>query len=65
MPNRSDRGALHLVGIVIVLLIGAALFVVSSLSHELTVMRSHVEEMQNKVELLELRVKNLEGRAVR
>jgi hypothetical protein len=48
-----------------VLLIGAALFVVSSLSHELTVMRSHVEEMQNKVELLELRVKNLEGRAVR
>jgi hypothetical protein len=65
VPNRSDRGALHLVGIVIVLLIGAALFVVSSLSHELTVMRSHVEEMQNKVELLELRVKNLEGRAVR
>ena len=64
MRNRNDRGALHLVGIVMVLLLGAALFVVSSLSHELTVMRSTVEEMGNKIELLELRVKNLEGAVV-
>lgn len=64
MKTRTDRGALHLVGIFLVLLLAGALFIISSWSHELSVMRSHVEDMEQKVQMLDLRVKNLEGRIV-
>ncbi|NDC37827.1 MAG: hypothetical protein EBZ48_07215 [Proteobacteria bacterium] len=64
MQTRDDRGALHLVGILLVLLCVGGLFLVSSWSHEVAVLRDHVEQMQQKVEMLDLRVKNLEGRVV-
>jgi len=64
MKRRSDRGAMHLVGIFLVLLIAGGLFIISSWSHELSVMRNHVEEMEQKVQMLDLRVKNLEGRVI-
>ena len=58
----SQRGAFHIVGIVIVLLVLGALYLLSSWSRDVRELRSEVAGLDAKVHRLEGQVAEIKGR---
>ena len=58
----SERGALHLVGIFFIVLLLGVLFLLSSWSHDVSELRSSVAGLNQRVQMLEMKVLALQGK---
>ena len=57
--TQESRGAIHFVGIFLLLLIGLGIYMLASWTHEVHVLRDQVDGLNQRLVILEAHVQNL------